>query len=93
MGKHNTVSTKIPAELRAKMEKLEIKPSKELRKGTEDEVKRREAQELKAEVNRLKLILSKVSAEKAVKSVTEDKKRRRNTIAQKPESRHRKTGR
>lgn len=58
------------------MEKLKIKPSKVLRKAIEDEVKRREAQKLKQEVDRLKPVLNKVSVEDAVKSVREDRERR-----------------
>jgi hypothetical protein len=69
------VSTKIPAELKAKMEKLKIKPSRVLRKAIEDEVKKREAQKLKEEVDRLKPILSKMSMEEVVKSVREDRSR------------------
>ncbi len=76
MGRYSTVSTKIPEELKAKMEKLKIKPSKVLRKAIEDEVKKREAQKLKLEVDRLKPILSKVSVEEAVKSVREDREHR-----------------
>nr|MDO8098520.1 CopG family transcriptional regulator [Candidatus Njordarchaeota archaeon] len=76
MGRYSTVSTKIPAELKAKMEKLKIKPSKVLRKAIEDEVKKREAQNLKQEIDKLKPILSKVSVEEAVKSVREDRERR-----------------
>jgi post-segregation antitoxin (ccd killing protein) len=75
MGRYSTVSTKIPAELKAKMEKLKIKPSRVLRKAIEDEVKKREAQKLKEEVDRLKPILSKMSMEEVVKSVREDRSR------------------
>jgi hypothetical protein len=76
MSRYSTVSTKIPEALKAKMEKLKIKPSKVLRKAIEDEVKRREAQELKLEVDKLKPLLSKVSVEEAVRSVREDRERR-----------------
>jgi predicted transcriptional regulator len=57
------------------MEKLKIKPSRVLRKAIEDEVKKREAQKLKEEVDRLKPILSKMSMEEVVKSVREDRSR------------------
>jgi hypothetical protein len=76
MGRYSTVSTKIPVELKAKMEKLKIKPSKVLRKAIEDEVKRREAQKLKQEVDKLKPVLSKISVEDAVRSVREDREQR-----------------
>ena len=76
MGRYSTVSTKIPAELRAKMEKLKIKPSKVIRKAIEEEVKKREAEKLKLEIEKLKPILDRVSAEEATKSVREDRERR-----------------
>ena len=76
MGRYSTVSTKIPAELREKMEKLKIKPSKVLRKAIEEEVKRKEAEKLKLEIEKLKPILNRVSVEEATKSVREDRERR-----------------
>ena len=68
-----TVSTKIPKSLREKMIKLKIKPSKLLRKAIEDEVKRREMEELKDQINKLKPILDKISIEDIVKSIREDR--------------------
>ncbi len=56
-----TVSTKIPKQLKKKIQRLKIKPSKILRKALEDEVKKREREELKEEVNRIKPILEKIS--------------------------------
>jgi polyhydroxyalkanoate synthesis regulator phasin len=55
-----TVSTKIPKQLKEKIERFKIKPSKILRKALEDEVKKREIEELKEEIDRLKPILEKV---------------------------------
>jgi alkyl hydroperoxide reductase subunit AhpF len=68
-----TVSAKIPKKLREKMQRLKIKPSKVLRKALEDEVKRREIEELKEEISRLKPTLDKISIEDIVKSVREDR--------------------
>ena len=51
-----TVSTKIPKPLKEKMVKLKIKPSKLLRKAIEDEVKRKEMEELKDQIAKLKPI-------------------------------------
>ena len=61
-----TVSTKIPKQLK-------IKPSKILRKALEDEVKKREIEELKEEIDRLKPILEKISVEDIVKGIREDR--------------------
>lgn len=73
LSKYTTVSTKIPQELREKMKQLEIKPSRLLRKAIEDEIRRREAEKLKQDVEKLKPVLSKVSVEEIVKSVREDR--------------------
>jgi len=68
-----TVSTKIPKQLKEKMRRLKIKPSKILRQALEDEVKRREVKELKQEIAQLKPILDKISADDIVKSIREDR--------------------
>jgi len=76
MNASTTVSTKIPQELKEKMERLKIKPAQLLRKAIEDEIKRREAEELKEMINKLKPALDKVSIEEAVASIREDRDRR-----------------
>ena len=68
-----TVSTKIPKQLKEKMSVLKIKPSKILRKAIEDEIKRKEAEQLKEEIDRLKPILKKISIEDVIKSIREDR--------------------
>jgi antitoxin CcdA len=71
-----TVSTKIPKQLKEKIEQFKIKPSKILRKALEDEVKKREIEELKEEIDRLKPILEKVSMDHIVKSIREERDNR-----------------
>ena len=71
-----TVSTKIPRPLKEKMKRLKIKPSKLLRKAIEDEIKRKEIEELKEEIIKLKPILDKVSMEEIVKGIREDRENR-----------------
>ena len=71
-----TVSTKIPRPLKEKMKKLKIKPSKLLRKAIEDEVSRKEIEELKEEITKLKPILDKVSMEEIVRSIRESRESR-----------------
>ncbi len=68
-----TVSTKIPKSLKEKMVKLKIKPSKLLRRAIEEEVKRREIEELKDQITKLKPILDKISIEDVVKGIREDR--------------------
>lgn len=73
MSKSITVSTKIPKQLKEKIDRLKIKPSRLLRKAIEDEVKKRETEELKEEIDKLKPILEKISVEDIVKSIREDR--------------------
>lgn len=71
-----TVSAKIPKQLKEKMKQLKIKPSRVVRKAIEDEIKRKETEALKEEINRLKPILEKVNMEDVVKSIREDRESR-----------------
>ena len=71
-----TVSTKIPKQLKERIQRFKIKPSKILRKALEDEVRRREVEELKEAINKLKPILEKVSMDDIVKSIREDRESR-----------------
>ena len=73
MSKSVTVSTKIPQELKEKIKQLKIKPSKLLRKAIEDEIRRREAEKLKEDIEKLKPTLNKVSVEDIVKAIREDR--------------------
>jgi len=76
LSKSVTVSTKIPQELKEKIKQLKIKPSKLLRKAIEDEIRRREAEKLKEDIEKLKPILNKVSVEDIVKGIREDRTHR-----------------
>lgn len=76
MSKSVTVSTKIPKELKEKIKQLKIKPSKLLRKAIEDEIRRREAEKLKEDIEKLKPTLNRVSIEDIVKGIREDRTRR-----------------
>jgi hypothetical protein len=68
-----TVSTKIPKQLKEKIQRLKIKPSKILRQALEDEVKRREIEELKEQIKQMQPILDKISTQDIVKSIREDR--------------------
>jgi len=71
-----TVSVKVPQELKEKIEKLGVKPSRILRKAIEDEVRRKEVEQIRGEITRLKPVLSKVPIEEVVKSIREDRESR-----------------
>ena len=79
LSKSVTVSTKIPKQLKEKIDRLKIKPSRLLRKALEDEINRRETEELKEEIDKLKPILEKVSMQDIVKSIREDRDSKWNT--------------
>jgi antitoxin CcdA len=68
-----TVSTKIPKQLKEKVRRLKIKPSKIMRKALEDEVKKREVEELKEEIRKIQPILDKISTQDITKSIRENR--------------------
>lgn len=76
LSKTVTVSTKISQELKEKLKQLKIKPSKLLRKAIEDEIRRREAQKLKEDIEKLKPTLDRVSIDDIVRSIREDRTHR-----------------
>ena len=76
MAKYETVSVKVPVELKARAAELGVKTAEVLRKALEEEVKRREIEEINAELKRLKPILDKISTEEVVASIREDRERR-----------------
>jgi len=76
MGKYITVSVKIPLELKEKLDKLSVKPSKLLRKAIEQELKKREVEIIKEEIEGLKPVLSKISMKDVLKSIREDRESR-----------------
>jgi post-segregation antitoxin (ccd killing protein) len=71
-----TVSVKVPIELKEKIKKLGIKPSNLLRKAIEEEVRSREVERIKGEIEELKPLLSKISIEEVAKSIREDREQR-----------------
>lgn len=73
MGKLVTVSAKIPEELKQKMEELSIRPSEIIRKAIEEEVDLREVEKIKEMLEEAEPILAKLSVERAVRSIREDR--------------------
>jgi post-segregation antitoxin (ccd killing protein) len=61
MSKYVTVSVKIPTELKGELQRLGIKPSKLLRKAIEDEVKRKQVERIRSEIESLKPTLAKIT--------------------------------
>jgi len=76
MGKHVTLSVKVSPELKEKLKVLGIKPSKLLRKAIEEEIRKKEVERIKEEIERLRPVLTKISVEEIVMSIREDRESR-----------------
>jgi len=76
LSRNVTVSLKIPKDLRERMRKLGLNPSPILRKILEDEVRRRELQEIQTRIEKLKPLLNRLTLDEAVRSIREDRERR-----------------
>ena len=76
MAKYETVSAKIPLELKVKAKKLGIKTGELIRKALDEEVKRREIEEINLELKRLKPVLDKINVEEVVAMIREDRERK-----------------
>ncbi len=76
LSKYTTVSVKVPTELKQELQRLGIKPSKLLRKAIEEEIRRREVERIKGEIESLRPTLAKISVNDVVRSVREDRQQR-----------------
>jgi len=74
--RYETISVKIPSELKELMKRLGIKPSEVLRKAIEDEVRKRQVQKIKEEICEIKESLDKIPMEEIVRSIREDREQR-----------------
>lgn len=73
MSKYVTISVKIPREIRDKLERLGIKPSRLLKDAIIKELRRREIEDLKRWINEAKPILNRISVEYVVESIRENR--------------------
>ena len=73
MSKYITISVKIPIEIKKKLDKYGIKPSKLLREAIEKELLKREAEEISKEISKISSILEKFTLNEVVKSIREDR--------------------
>ncbi len=76
MAKYETVSVKVPAEIKQKLKKYGIKPSKLLRKTLEQEIRRREIEEIKTEIQNLGDALDRIDMADVVSTIMEDREKR-----------------
>ena len=73
MAKYETVSVKVSPEMKDKIRKYGIKTSDVLRDALEKEIRRKEIEEIEAELESIKDVLEKISIEDVVKSIREDR--------------------
>lgn len=71
-----TVSAKIDAELKRKLDELGIKPSEAIRRALEREVEERMREKLRRDVEEASEVLSKVSSEEWVEAIREGRESR-----------------
>jgi post-segregation antitoxin (ccd killing protein) len=76
MAQYETVSTKIPAELKTKIKKHSLNASKIMRQALEREVAKAEAEELDARLEKLAPALNRINIEAATTGIREDRDRR-----------------
>ncbi|RLG93826.1 hypothetical protein DRO37_07240 [Candidatus Bathyarchaeota archaeon] len=76
MGRYITISVKVPIEVKEKLEKLGIKPSKLLKRAIDEELRRREIEEIEDKLKELKNVLNRFSREFIVESIREDRESR-----------------
>ena len=76
VARYETVSARIPQELKEKIDKYNVKTSEVIRVALEEEVRRRELEELKQQAKELKPILKKFTTEEVVRMIREDRDQR-----------------
>lgn len=76
MARYETVSTKIPAELKTKIKKHDLNASRIMRQVLEREVARAEAEELDTRLEKLAPALDRIDIEAAIEGIREDRDRR-----------------
>ncbi len=76
MAKYETVSVKAPVELEEKAAGLGVETAEVPRRALEEEVERREIEEINAELERLKPVLDNIGTVGVVAMIREDRERR-----------------
>ncbi len=76
MAQYETVSAKIPAELKAKIKRHGINASRVIRESLEREVAREEAEEIDARLEKLASVLDRINIDAVTAGIREDRDRR-----------------
>ena len=75
MANYETVSAKIPAELKEKINKYGIPISETIREALESEVQKKEIEALTKRLDEIQPVLKKFNTEEVVKMIREDRER------------------
>ena len=73
MANYETVSAKISQELKEKVNKYDISITETIRQALEQEVEKKELEELRKRSEKLKPLFEKVTSEEVVKLIREDR--------------------
>ena len=76
MAKYETISIKVPAELKAKLAQYGVKTGEVVRSALEAEVRRRQLEEIEKRLEAIRPALEKIGTDDVVASIREDRKRR-----------------
>jgi len=76
LGSTTTVSAKIPRELKEKLRRLKINVSRLIREALEEEVRRREEEQLRNMAEQASLSLKKIPGEEIVRLIRESREER-----------------
>jgi len=71
MGKYVTVSAKVPEEIKKKLQELNLNTSQVVRKALEEEIKRKEEEELKALAVKASQLLKKIPLKEITRAIRE----------------------
>ena len=75
MAKYETISVKVPADLKEKIIHYGVKTGEVVRNALQAEVKRRQLEEIEKQLEPLRTVLSKINSDDVVASIREDRDR------------------
>jgi len=73
LAKYETISVKVPADLKAKLAQYGVKTGEVVRSTLEREVKRRQLEEIEKRLEAIRPVLEKIETEDIVASIREDR--------------------
>lgn len=76
MAKYETISVKVSSDLKAKLAQYGVKTGEVVRSALEEEVRRRQLEEIEKRLDAIRPALEKIGTEDIVASIREDRMRR-----------------